>query len=152
MRRIWSVILITGSLLILSSCTSFNLLEPVDPPVGNPRTTPDLVTSLRPTLSWKAADVPDCRYDVVVFEGIVSESFWEGTQRSIGDQVYLREGLKEPRHTIEIALKPGTEYYWSVRIRNDGDVSRWSTYDYTAFLVLSYVRVSEVFFRFKTPG
>jgi hypothetical protein len=53
---------------------------------------------------------------------------------------------------VKVPLKPATEYYWTVRIRRGDKVSAWSTYDYTLFLVLSYLKVSNALFRFRTPN
>lgn len=137
--------------LLLYGCTSFSLIKPVYPPVGNPNKDPDEVESLQPTLQWEASDSPDATYDLIVFEGSKEESFWEGTKRSIGDTVCYKENLKETSYTFDKKLKPDTEYYWSIRIRRPGFISNWSTYDWDMFLVLSYVRVSNSLFRFKTP-
>lgn len=137
-------------ILLLYGCTSFSLIKPVYPPVGNPNKDPDEVESLQPTLQWEGSDSPDATYDLIVFEGSKEESFWGGTKCSIGDTVCYKENLKETSYTFDKKLKPDTEYYWSIRIRRPGFVSNWSTYDWDMFLVFSYVRVSNSLFRFKT--
>lgn len=142
---------VTVFLVFLAGCTSYDLLKPVSPAVGNPRSDPEIVASLQPTLSWEQSSDVAVTYDLVIFECIKDESFWEGTKRSVGDRVYYREALQQAAHTVELPLKPGTEYYWSVRIRKGTGVSEWSHYDYTVFLLLSYSKVSGSFFRFMIP-
>lgn len=137
--------------LLLYGCTSFSLIKPLYPEVGNPNKDPDEVESLQPTLQWEASNYPDATYDLIVFEGSKEESFWEGTKRSIGDTVCYKENLKETSYKFDKNLKPDTEYYWSIRVRRPEFVSNWSTYDWDMFLVFSYVRVSNSLFRFKTP-
>jgi len=146
--RIW--ILLTILLLMLTGCTSFKVLKPIYPEVGNPNY-PKVVESLKPTFQWEPSQEPDVAYDFVIYEGIKEEDFWKGTKRAVGREVYYREGLTEPKHTIEESLKPDVEYYWSVRIRRGQMVSSWSLYDYTLFLGTGYMRAANHPFIFKTP-
>ena len=136
--------------LILAGCTSFHGIKPIYPMVGNPNF-PKQVDSLQPTFRWEPSPGPDVTYDFVIYEGIKVESFWEGTKRSVGKEVYYRQGLKEPEHKIEEPLKPETEYYWSVRIRRGDTVSEWAIYDYTLFLGTAYMKAVNHPFIFKTP-
>jgi len=112
---------------------------------------PKAVESLQPTFRWEASPEPGVLYDFIVYEGIKVESFWEGTKRSVGREVYYRQGLKMAEHKIEEPLKPDTEYYWSVRTRRGNRVSEWAIYDYTLFLGTAYMRASNRPFVFKTP-
>ncbi len=152
MKKFYKYFLVIPVLiLIFNGCTSFSLIKPIYPSVGNPNKDPDKIESLQPTLQWEASNYADATYDLIIFEGSKEESFWEGTKRSIGDTVYYKEDLKETSHKIDKVLKPDTEYYWTIRVRRPGFISAWSTYDYELFLVLSYMRVSNSLFRFKTP-
>jgi hypothetical protein len=135
--------------LWLAGCTSFTGVKPVFPEVGNPNY-PSAIDTLRPTFEWQAAPGADS-YDLIVYEGIKDESFWEGTKRAVGPEVYYREALPSNRHTIEQDLAPGTEYYWSVRVRKGGKASEWSNYDYTLFLGTAYMHAGNRFFVFHTP-
>ncbi|MCJ7820260.1 MAG: hypothetical protein MUP53_03570 [Bacteroidales bacterium] len=69
----------------------------------------------------------------------------------MGEQVYYKEGISGNSDTVKTVLKPKAEYCWSVRVRKGSEVSEWSHYDYTVFLVLSYMKVNDAFFRFRTP-
>ncbi len=135
---------------VLAGCTSFHGVRPVYPEPGNPNM-PKAVESLQPTFRWEASPEPGVLYDFIVYEGIKVESFWEGTKRSVGREVYYRQGLKMAEHKIEEPLKPDTEYYWSVRTRRGNRVSEWAIYDYTLFLGTAYMRASNRPFVFKTP-
>ncbi len=113
-----------------------------------------VVESLKPTLKWEpfpgieesgtawpdssmgfrkptpfvdvdAAAVSNIRYDLII---------WKATETL--PIAYEREGLPEPSHTVETALKPNTHYAWSVRARFDLSgqtrVSEWSLIVQTA--------------------
>ena len=136
--------------VILIGCTTFKGLNPVYPAVGNPNY-PKMVDSLQPTFCWESSPEPGVIYDLIVYEGIKEESFWKGTKRAVGREVYYREGLKATEHKIEESLMPGTEYYWSLRIRRGQKVSDWSVYDYFLFLGSGYVNKNNYPFGFKTP-
>ncbi len=138
-------------LAFLTGCATYHIVRPLDPKVGNPNKNPYQVASLQPTLTWQASSDNSVTYDLIIYEGLKDESFWKGIKRSVGDQVYYKEGIKTNTHTLQISLKPKTEYYWSVRVRKDSETSNWARYDYTLFLVLSYMKVSDSFFRFRTP-
>jgi len=138
-------------LAFMSGCFSYHVIKPANPRVGNPNMNPILTTSLQPALSWVALPDTEITYDLIIYEGLKDESFWKGVKRSIGDQVYYREGIRGNHHIVETVLKPNTEYYWSVRTRKGNDISEWSRYDYSLFLVFSYMRVSDSYFRFRTP-
>lgn len=133
----------------ITGWTSFAGVKPVFPEVGNPNF-PTAIDTLRPTFEWQAKPGAGS-YDLIVYEGIKEESFWEGTKRAVGREVYYREALLSTRHTIEQDLAPGTEYYWSVRIRRGDEVSDWSVYDYTLFLGTAYMHAGKRFFVFHTP-
>jgi hypothetical protein len=136
--------------LVFAGCTSFQGIKPVYPEVGNPNF-PKQVDSFQPTFRWEPYPDSHVTYDFIIHEGIKVESAWEGTKRSVGREVYYREGLAETEHRIEEALQPDTEYYWSVRIRRGDKVSKWSIYDYTLFLGTGYVEMDNYPFIFKTP-
>jgi len=135
----------------IPGCISYYILKPVHPGVGNPNKNPHRVDSLQPTLSWEASPDTAISYDLIIFEGIKDVSFWKGVKRNIGEQVYYREGIPANSHTIEKVLKPNTEYYWSIRIRKGSEVTQWANYDYTLYLVLSYINVRDALFRFWIP-
>lgn len=136
--------------LLLIGCTTASGVTPVHPEIGNPNR-PSVVKSLQPSFEWKALPGAEA-YDLIVYECIKTESFWQGTSRTVGREVYYREGLTGTRHRIEQDLKPDMEYYWSVRTRSGGRVSEWSVYDYTVFLGTGMYQATNALFIFKTPA
>lgn len=143
-------LLLTIVLLVVAGCTSFQGIKPVSPEVGNPNF-PTQTDSLLPTFRWEASAEPETTYDFIVYEGIKVESFLEGIKRSVGKEVYYRQGLKASEHKIEEPLQPDAEYYWSVRMRRGDKVSDWAKYDYTLFLGTAYMHAGDQPFIFKTP-
>ena len=146
-RRICAFII---SAFVLIGCTSFSGVKPLYPKVSNPNY-PTTVENLQPTFRWEPLPESDVTYDFIIYEGIKEESFLKGVKRAVGREIYYRERLKETEHKIEEPLKPGAEYYWSVRMRKGQNVSKWSLYDYTLFLGTAYMKASNYPFLFKTP-
>jgi hypothetical protein len=66
MHRLFAALFLFG----LAGCTSFHLLKPMNPGVGNPNKDPDEVASLRPTLSWEPSADTGVTYDLIIYEGI----------------------------------------------------------------------------------
>jgi hypothetical protein len=119
---------------------------------------PAVIDSTRPTLRWQPSSEPSAGYDLIIYEVILkSYGFWGPSptgfreERTPGRVVYFRQGLKEPIHTVEEALKPSTEYYWSVRVRQGEKVSPWSTYDYQLDTGMMTAKWTNLLFLFKTP-
>ena len=151
-RWIYAIVLII--LAWLPACVTphgTSEIRPLSPRVGNPNF-PTKADSLQPTLQWQPPPTPGTSYDLVIYEGVKTTTFWKGTKRSLGRQVYYREGITSSEHRVEEALKPDMEYYWSVRVRRDGVVSEWSKYDYMLFLGTGYVHGTALPFMFKTPS
>lgn len=148
-RFLFSFLLIVA--FLASGCATYHVLRPLNPSVGNPNFNPRPVSSIQPDISWGASTEPGTTYDLIIYECIKEVSFWKGTKRSVGEQVYYRENITGNYHKVEIQLKPDTEYYWAVRIRKGDEKSEWSSYDYTLFLVLSYMKVGDALYRFRTP-
>ena len=119
------------------------------------------VDSLTPLFRWTPAYEPDVRYDFIIYEAheigcsflalLSVECEW-----AIGREVYYREGLQKPEHTVEISLQPDSEYYWSVRIRYGDNVSSWSRFEYRWVYVTPTLVGQDAwefpFFLFKTPA
>ena len=137
-------------LVAIAGCTQFSGVKPVYPSVGNPHS-PPVVDSLQPTLSWEPMRGVTS-YDLIIYQGVKTESFARGTKRSVGPEVYYRQGLTGTSHKVEITLKPSQEYYWSVRGRDGNKVTRWSLYDYSLLLGLGYVSFHNQPFLFVTPA
>lgn len=116
------------------------------------------VDSIRPTLVWQAfprdsdrkanpvdmTRVANVRYDLVIARE---------RNQAADELVYRREGLSEPRHVLEISLRPDTHYLWSVRARFTLDgrerVTEWGSINYAARERVT--APSRWSYRFKTP-
>jgi len=138
------------ALMAVSACTTVHGVTPLSPAVGSPAW-PSVVTSLQPTLSWQPAKEADVAYDLIVYESIRTGDDWNGYKILPGKEIYYREALHETSHQIQDALKPATQYFWSVRLRRGDDVAPWARYDWTMFLVFSYSYAYDQYFSFKTP-
>lgn len=145
-----SALILILAFLMLAGCTTFHGVTPLSPEAGNPNR-PQLTDSLQPVFRWEPAPEAGVTYDLIVYDGIKIESFIEGVKRSVGKEIYYRTGLTKAEHQMEEPLKPGSEYYWSVRKRLNDTVTAWTTYDYTLFLVTAYVRITNRLFIFRTP-
>jgi hypothetical protein len=83
-----------------------------------PSPTPTLRWQVFPTAEVKqqapelAARLRRVRYDLVI-----------ARESNLAPEhvVYLREGLPEPQHTLELPLEPGARYFWTVRARFELD-------------------------------
>jgi hypothetical protein len=149
----WIYPLMLTILVWLPACVTphgTSQIKPISPAVGDPHLFRK-VASLQPTLQWEPPPAPGTTYDLVIYEGIKVTSFWKGTKRSIGRQVYYRQGITTSSHRVEDTLKPNMEYYWSVRVRRDGIVSDWAKYDYKALTPIYYKEGRALPFMFKTP-
>jgi hypothetical protein len=107
-------------LSLLVGCTiHVSGLLPQSPPPDSGR-----VDSARPTLRWEALSdaIPDPVSDVVYDLKVVAPD---------GSVFYDRNGLRENRHRLEVPLKSGVEYTWTVRARfrsaGQRRVTQWST-------------------------
>lgn len=101
-----------------------------------------MVDSLQPTFRWGPFPGEHQDYEwsqvipfVAVNPGSVSDvryglKIWTVRGRVPVELAYERDGLTEPFHKLERPLKPGTEYYWTVRAQFSLDgkprVSEWS--------------------------
>ncbi len=141
---------ILAVLLALVACSTVTIhgVTPISPEPGISGWTarPTAVESLQPTFRWEPVGERDARYDFVIYE---SHSVF----KAVGREVYYREGLTEPEHTLEVPLQPNREYYWSVRVRRGEEVSEWSRFDYTKVPGGYSMRQEEEYplFWFRTP-
>jgi hypothetical protein len=110
---------------------------------------PTAVETLQPTFRWKPAAEGDVRYDFIILED--HPHLRHRFKEVVGREVYYREGLQEPEHTLEVSLQPDREYWWSVRVRHGQEVSEWSGAAHY-FEGWSVNRWDEPFFRFRTPS
>jgi hypothetical protein len=133
------------ALMLMVSCTSFSGVQPQSHGVTAGMWV-NRVESLQPTVEWKPAQGDNITYDLVVYEAIREDS--NGPNATVpGPRVYYRKGIMETSHRIETQLKPDTQYFWSVRVRQGQTVSHWSTYHYNDLMQVQH----NAPFTFKTP-
>ncbi len=139
------------ALLVLTACsTTYQGLKAVAPGPPHGNVGPE-VESLQPTLRWEPSQRKGVTYDLVVARIDKKTSFWKGTERSVGGEVYRREGLTAPEHRLEIPLEPDREYLWAVRERVGDTVGAWSSYSFFDFYVVAWRSGSDMAYRFRTP-
>ena len=111
---------------------------------------PTAVETLQPTFRWKPAAEGDVRYDFIILES--HPHLRHPFKEVVGREVYYREGLQEPEHTLEVSLQPDREYYWSVRVRHGQEVSEWSGAAHYRESPNAVNIWDDPFFRFWTPS
>lgn len=119
------------------------------------------VESLQPVLRWEPFPRPRDRETVRTRARAVTYELeiWEAAG-VFGELVYRRRGLKEPRHKVEEALKPGTRYSWTVRARFELDgnprVTQWASREGGAEerrrVAWTSIDAALFGYAFKTPG
>jgi hypothetical protein len=156
---IWSIFI---CLFFFIGCSKFYIAEPLYPKLNNREALEalsgsqfvrcgrrgNMVETVQPVFEWKPLLDTDATYDLIVLEVICLERktlFDTFCDRAPGKIAYYREGLKEPRHKINIPLKPNTEYYWAVRVRNGDETSQWSWYG-------DDFMETKTFYFFRTPS
>jgi hypothetical protein len=124
-------------------------VKPISPQLSG--TEPITVDGLAPRFAWEPSTDTDVAYDLVIFE---AASYRRGslTQYMPGRQVKYVEGLSSPSYAMEEELKPGTRYFWSVRLRRGDTISNWSTYGYFHFYLVAWATGGGHWFSFVTPG
>lgn len=116
------------------------------------------VSSLKPTLRWEPFPRPvDRKADKEgsldrIGEVTYELRIWKTTDGESGGLAYAREGLKEPYHTLERPLEPGSRYLWSVRagFMADGryQVIEWGL---AGYLLRGQTVPNDSCFHFRTP-
>jgi hypothetical protein len=107
--------------------------------------------SLTPSFEWQPSPQKKLTYDLILFEAIAY--YYDGSKKLYipGKLILLKEDIKEPNYKLETELKPGTNYYWSVRLREVNEVSTWSSFGFFYFYVIGFAGASGQWFTFSTP-
>jgi hypothetical protein len=129
-------------------------VEPTNPPSNQvlPAFPFAGVDSLTPKLQWKPVAAPDVHYDVVVWEAVRYQSAIGAAELyEPGRVVFYEQDLAAPEVALSESLKPGTKYFWSVRLRQNGDVSSWSRRGHRLMLIVVNSWSSGQWFGMKTP-
>lgn len=123
-------------LTVGSGCTSIQGVHPVYPGAGQ------VVSDLQPVLKWQAAKDSDVTYDLALS--------MKGGSGDSSQREYYREGLTGTSHKVEVPLKPGALYTWTLRTRKDKEVGDWNKQETRVFLLL-YYHSSKRPITFRTP-
>ena len=112
--------------------------------------------SLKPSFEWQPSRQKNLTYDLIIYEATAyywHTSHMHGSSKTYipGRFVLLKEDIKEPNYTLATELKPGTNYFWSVRLREDNKVSTWSKFNYRYYFVIGATWGSGQWFTFSTP-
>ena len=111
--------------VLLSGCASTTVtgIKPLYPKVG---ILVSKVDSLQPEFKWEGGEGSKA-YDMAIWDTVLVDKYPQ--PREI---IYKQSALNGCAHRIDIALKPDTFYYWSVR--NTGS-DKWSTVTHTLWAV-----------------
>jgi hypothetical protein len=143
---VWSICAERGGLVCDRSLQGVAVIQPAGAEQGTP-----LVDSPTPQLEWKPAPHPGLTYDVAVYESIVLSAAPGFTRTLRAPIVAYAQALAEPRWQVSPPLRPGRRYEWSVRLRDDNDVSTWSTAGYFTFFIVGFTSGSGNWFGLTTP-
>lgn len=131
-------------------CTSrYRGIEPI-----SPEFTIDgflFTTSLMPTFDWKPSANPKVSYDLAIYEAASYTGTLIHDNYTPGRLAVYEEDIKGSHFTPKEPLKPGTKYFWSVRLRDGDVVSDWSTFGYAVFVVVYASSGRGLWFGFSTP-
>lgn len=115
------------------------------------------VDSLTPTFRWQPLDialvtplhpmehahVAHVRYELRI---------WQTVIKSTGKLVYVQDRLAANEHRITRPLRPGTQYYWSIRahfeVNGERRITEWTL---AGYLLRSETVPNESCLRFQTP-
>jgi len=138
--------------VFISGCSAkfYSSLEPIEPKLSY-LGKPTEIQTLTPIFEWTKADEPGVKYDFGIFLPSYGKWIPGGNTTNYGNPIYYVEALNDNKHTVEIALKPGTIYAWSVRTRVGDKVNHWSNYDRYTNMGLVAGSVRNHFFEFRTP-
>ncbi|MEW6290384.1 MAG: hypothetical protein AB1545_11070 [Thermodesulfobacteriota bacterium] len=109
------------------------------------------ISNAKSIFKWEASVNKNVTYDLIVYEAAAYYIDSIGKTYIPGRVVLLNEDIKDPSYQLTTELKPGTNYYWSVRLREGNDVSTWSLFHYFYFYVVGASSASNQWFTFSTP-
>jgi len=109
------------------------------------------IDNLTPTFSWKPAGRSGISYDLIIYE-VATYDFGAGVEQTMqGRMVLYEENLLSTTFHLKTPLKQKTRYYWSVRLRDQNTISRWSTYSHFGFYIFYSTSGFGQWFAFSTP-
>ena len=109
------------------------------------------VGTLTPEFRWQGSSRTDVSYDLILYEAVKYTTTGVVDNFAAGRMTAYVEDLSTMSWRPPEALKPGTKYYWSVRLRDGGIVSRWSTHSHFTFLIFASSSGFGQWFQFETP-
>ncbi len=134
---------------VLSGCTTFNGLKPLYPVKSGFKLGELLVEERNPTFRWEAYEEDNVSYSLRLYEEKVSKDSVMGLHARYKDLTYERTDIESNKHQIEIELTPNRRYFWSVKPNVEG--SKWSTFDYYYFVLISWGFGFDMPHSFSTP-
>jgi hypothetical protein len=110
------------------------------------------IDSLQPEFRWKPSSKPGVSYDLIIYDAAAySMGGAMITMYMKGREVAYVEDLQASRWRPPEPLAPDTRYFWSVRLRENGTVSGWSTQGHFTFLIVAMSAGHGQWFQFMTP-
>jgi len=106
--------------------------------------------TLTPEFRWKGCGRKDVSYDFVLYEAATFTTTGIVEDFVKGHMVAYAEDLKDPAWKPETPFRPGTRYFWSVRLRDGDTVSAWSTQSHSSFMIVAWSSGYGQWFQFKT--
>ena len=107
--------------------------------------------NLLPTFEWSPSSVDNISYDLVVYEAVSFSRSGIDIQYKPGRLVLYKEDIRESKYELKDPLKPGSRYFWSIRLRLNDDVSTWSKYAFFQTIILVTEGGRNNWFSFETP-
>jgi hypothetical protein len=107
--------------------------------------------SLMPKFSWKSAEKSGISYDLIIYEAATYSLTGRDEHTMKGRVVLYEENLSSSSYQLKTPLKEKTKYYWSVRLRDQDTISRWSTFSHFGFYVFYMTSGYGQWFAFSTP-
>ena len=125
-------------------------VTPIYPPVESNNF--PVVSDLQPLFRWEPSARDDVLYDLVLYSAVSHSPFGIGGRYLPGKIVDYQQGMAKPSYQPINTLEPNEKYFWSVRLRRDGIVSKWSRFSYLNFMIFAYTSGYSSWFGFSTPG
>ena len=110
------------------------------------------IEDLKPELKWTDIKKTNQTYDLCIWSCDATHKTipWYGGTSDWGTPIYSANNIAENFHQVKYRLEPNTYYNWSVRIRESGILSPWSSFKQVKSDIVYVEHVENVPFGFKT--
>jgi hypothetical protein len=111
------------------------------------------IKTLKPKFQWKPSSRKDVTYDLILYDAApFSRSGLETDFDYVPGRVIVYvENIREPAFRLKNPLQPGNKYYWSVRLRRNQVVTKWSRFAYFNTVMIATAFGYGQWFNFETP-